>query len=199
MYVKYDKDINISKWIRRAGFTGDEDEQIPTALVIEAIETEAMAMGLEEYKKWNASWGSINLKKDTDKEILSKVNNLIADGVDVNLETPDGRKNVPLSFASYYGKAELVQTLIDNKADINHQNSMGYTALMTAVVMGHTQVVKKLLDAGAKVDIARHGRTALDMAKKCGRQDIEQLLIQAQNKQKNLALLSKTRYVGNSI
>ena len=144
---------------------------------------------------WEDSWQTIDFEKDSEAQMVEKAKSLLKRGARINMKKPDGHNNPPLSFAAFTGKAELVQLLIDNKANIDHKNSMGFTPLMAATIKGHTQIVQKLLDAGANTNIARKGKTALDMAKEYNRKDIEKLLIEAQEKRKKglFSLLAKKR------
>lgn len=44
----------------------------------------------------------------------------------------------------------MVQLLIGAGADVNHGSENGFTALFSAVLSGHLEIVKELLRAGAK-------------------------------------------------
>ncbi len=61
-----------------------------------------------------------------------------------------GRTRTPLHWAAQHGHVEVVQTLIDNGADVNAQDVFGRTPLHLAV--GHPRIITLLLDAGANVD-----------------------------------------------
>ena len=70
--------------------------------------------------------------------------------------------NTALLDASKNGYIEIVKRLLENGADVNHQDGYGLTALMYASKNGHIEVVRLLLENGAKVDIqSTRGRTAL--------------------------------------
>jgi ankyrin repeat protein len=69
---------------------------------------------------------------------------------------------------------DIVGLLIDNDADINKETtSEGFTPLIFAVTHGHKNIVKKLVDLGAKLDSAEFNNlnTALHIA--CIKGDIE--------------------------
>ena len=73
-------------------------------------------------------------------------------GAQVN-PTEDG-KTSPLILASYYGDSEIVEMLLKKKgANIDYQNQKKTFALMVAVRKGNVKVVKKLLEAGANVNL----------------------------------------------
>ena len=148
----------------------------------------AKEMEPSKERDWDKTWGKVDWAKDTDTDILKKIENF-----DVNLERPDGYKNVPLMYAINFKKLETAKYLIDKKSDVNHKNSMGFTPLMAAAIKGHAEIVQKLLDAGANVNTARQGRTALDMAKNYGYEDIAQLLTPQINK---FSVLAKSRCAG---
>ena len=61
-----------------------------------------------------------------------------------------GRTRTPLHWASQHGHVEVVQTLIDNGANVNARDVFGRTPLHLAV--GHPAIIALLLEAGANVD-----------------------------------------------
>ena len=75
-----------------------------------------------------------------------------------------------LIAAAHLGHADVVGTLIEAGAPLDHINNIGWTALMEAVVLGrggraHVETVRLLVEAGASKSIAdREGRTPLDHA-----------------------------------
>jgi ankyrin repeat protein len=79
-----------------------------------------------------------------------------------------------LIAAAHLGHVEIVRTLIEAKAPLDHVNNLGWTALIEAVVLGsgdknHIDVVEALVKAGADVDIKdRQGSTALTHARQRG-------------------------------
>ncbi len=76
--------------------------------------------------------------------------------------------------AAHYGHVETVRELLKTKIDIDHVNNLGWTALLEAVILGdggaaHTDIVRLLLEAGAKPTIAdRDGVTPLRHAERRG-------------------------------
>jgi ankyrin repeat protein len=76
-----------------------------------------------------------------------------------------------LISAAHLGHVEIVKALIAAKANLDHVNSMGWTALLMCVVLGnnskeHIATVDALVKAGADVDIKdRGGNTALTHAR----------------------------------
>jgi ankyrin repeat protein len=76
-----------------------------------------------------------------------------------------------LISAAQLGFVDIVRTLIEAKADIDHVNQRGWTALITAVVLGnadknHFDIVEALVNARADGDIKDHqGKKAIDYAR----------------------------------
>ena len=94
---------------------------------------------------------------------LKTVNELLAQGVDVNAQDTHGE--TALIVASRKGLTGIVKVLLKKGADVNAQNEGGGTALMAASYFGHTEVAKALLAKGANVNTqTKDGRTALMVA-----------------------------------
>jgi ankyrin repeat protein len=71
------------------------------------------------------------------------------------------------------------QKLIAKGADVNQQNSYGYSALHVAAASGDAKVVKLLLEAGANVNARNPTGSALARAAQQGNAEIVRLLLQA--------------------
>jgi ankyrin repeat protein len=90
-----------------------------------------------------------------------------------------------LITAAQLGFVDIVRGLIEAKADIDHVNGRGWTALITAVVLGngskpHIDTVEALVAARADADIKdRQGKTALDYARARGYSDMVRILEKA--------------------
>jgi ankyrin repeat protein len=97
---------------------------------------------------------------------LAKIKELISSGgVDINWENPDYQEETPLYAASYLGKLDIVEALLDNGADINSLNAKLMTPLMIAIINHNTPVVKLLLQKGADMYKSnRWGESVFDMA-----------------------------------
>ena len=115
-----------------------------------------------------------------DDNDIHALKELLASSVSVNFlcenETPLMRgikKGVSL---------DLVQLLIDAKVYLNEVDKHGNTALMMAVQREQMEVVKALIEAGAKIDIANgKGFTAKSMAGLIKREDMVILFTLAQS------------------
>jgi ankyrin repeat protein len=71
--------------------------------------------------------------------------------------------STPLIGATKYNNPEAVKLLLKHKANPNHQNQSGISALMLAAEQGFFECVKNLVEGGANVELAPSGRTALNM------------------------------------
>uniref|UniRef100_A0A3Q2QU64 Ankyrin repeat and sterile alpha motif domain containing 6 n=1 Tax=Fundulus heteroclitus TaxID=8078 RepID=A0A3Q2QU64_FUNHE len=71
----------------------------------------------------------------------------------------------PLMMAAVSGQLEVVQLMVEKKADVDKQDSVhGWTALMQATYHGNKDIVKYLLSQGADVNLrAKNGYTAFDL------------------------------------
>ncbi len=74
----------------------------------------------------------------------------------------DGEARTPLIHAARYGKMEIVSYVLSARANINHQDRNGSSALHFAVQERHLKIVEYLLAQGAAVDAKEeHGNTPL--------------------------------------
>jgi ankyrin repeat protein len=80
-------------------------------------------------------------------------------------------KETPLTLAAYNDRYKIVEILIAKGANVNHQTTNGYSALMFAAMgMNPTisdaiQTVHQLLNAGANKSLRNsNGKTAYDLA-----------------------------------
>ena len=80
------------------------------------------------------------------------------------------------------GDAQQVRALLQDGAEINSKDQHGLTALMLAVINQHAEIVRLLVRADADVGIRAAGapglenKTALDLARDAGRQEIIAIL-----------------------
>uniref|UniRef100_A0A7S4DD88 Uncharacterized protein n=1 Tax=Lotharella globosa TaxID=91324 RepID=A0A7S4DD88_9EUKA len=95
---------------------------------------------------------------------VEKISAHLANGVDVNIPDPNGE--TALMKASYWGHTEVIEQLIEAKAEVNKIAwKEGGTALMRAAKSAKAEAVKILIEAGADVTIMNHsGQRAFDFA-----------------------------------
>lgn len=106
---------------------------------------------------------------------------LLAEGASARLVTSrwDG---TALIAAAHLGHDGVVRQLIAAGAPLDHVNSLHWTALIEAVVLGqggprHLATVKALVEAGANTRLTdRDGRSALDLARARGYADMVAVL-----------------------
>ena len=113
----------------------------------------------------NALMYAINqFRKEKEKDSIRMMNLLIANGIDINFQGPQG--NTGLMYASGWGvvtkNPERARILLDKGAKVNLQNKKGETALMMAAYRGHVDTAKLLIGRGADLELKdAEGRTAL--------------------------------------
>lgn len=71
--------------------------------------------------------------------------------------------STPLIGATKYNHPDCVKRLLTNKANPNHQNQSGISALMLAAEQGFFECVQLLVEAGAELELAPSGPLALAM------------------------------------
>lgn len=90
-----------------------------------------------------------------------------------------------LIAAAHLGHVEIVQTLIQADAPLDHVNNLNWTALIESIVLGdggkrHTATLKALVDAGANINLADgRGDTPLQLAQARGYQSMVEVLLAA--------------------
>lgn len=100
---------------------------------------------------------------DVMERLLSRGANVDAAPKGIKAEEAKIAGSTPLIGATKYNNPEAVKLLLKHKANPNHQNQSGISALMLAAEQGYFECVKNLVDGGADVELAPSGRTALHM------------------------------------
>ena len=91
-------------------------------------------------------------------------------------------RGTALIAAAHLGHAEVVSTLIEAGAPLDHVNNLDWTALIEAIVLGdggprHTATLRALIEAGADVDLADgSGTTPLRLAEQRGYAQMARIL-----------------------
>ena len=104
----------------------------------------------------------------------------LANGADVNAK--DSYNGTGLIRAAERGHAAIIERLLERPIEVDHVNRLGWTALLEAIILGegggrHTEVVRRLVAAGADVDLADGGGvTPLAHARRQGFSKIVQIL-----------------------
>ncbi len=101
-------------------------------------------------------------------------------GADV--QSLDSYNGTGLIRAADRGYVEVVRELLETDIDVDHINSLGWTALLEAIILGggdaeHTEVVQLLVDANADVSLAdSEGVTPLEHARRRGYEGMVEIL-----------------------
>jgi TonB family protein len=115
-------------------------------------------------------------KKDIVQLFLKK------EKTDVNVKNSDGEN--ALMLASYNGKSDIAEMLLDHGANINSQTKQGETVLMFAIFGKHPETAQMLINRGADLQKKTFrtqvydGSNALIMAAESGQAEIVRLLLE---------------------
>jgi len=116
---------------------------------------------------------------------ISIANLLLDNGADINLSIGVDRLS-PLMLALFRNRVELSYIFIDRGADINLVNSMGWNALIYAIILQDIFLIKKLLQRGAECNIVDlNGDNSLNFALRCRNPEIKTILIEFGAKSEN--------------
>ncbi len=80
---------------------------------------------------------------------VSKAENLMLKGAEVNQRYKEHNNMTPLDKAVLNASEDMILLLLNHGAEIDAKDDNGYTALYFAVVLGHEELVNLLLDRGA--------------------------------------------------
>lgn len=89
----------------------------------------------------------------------------------------------PLMISVYYSSIDNIKFLLENKANINYQNSNGYSAVAYAAITGQKEIFNLLIQYGANTDIKVKGKELVDLVKI---KSIKKEIIAINRKNKNI-------------
>ena len=108
-----------------------------------------------------------------------KVQKMIADGINVNMHHPDG-KRTPLHVAVYAGHKLIVSLLLSNKANVHALSDDNQTALHVAAQNNRSDMIDLLMKFNAEIDAcAEGGYTPLHVAAQDGHSEMIEGLVKA--------------------
>jgi ankyrin repeat domain-containing protein 17 len=98
--------------------------------------------------------------------------------IEIDSET-DSNHDTALTLACAGGHEELVDLLLNRKANIEHRDKKGFTPLILAATAGHEKVVETLINNGADLEAQseRTKDTPLSLACSGGRYEVVELLL----------------------
>lgn len=83
-------------------------------------------------------------------------------------------------WATYKGRADVVNILLERHADVNAHGNYHISSLLWAAGRGYVQIAEALIANGAKVNMGdKYGTTALIWACRKGHTEIVKLLLKA--------------------
>jgi ankyrin repeat protein len=99
---------------------------------------------------------------------------LLKDGVDPN--GMDGERHSSLHLAVAGGHGDVVRVLIGHGGDVRVKDLQGYEPLHVAAWAGFTGIARALIRAGASVSARSDEGTALELARRGGHRELEEVL-----------------------
>ena len=155
----------------------------------------AQANRVEEARELIEQGANVNAKDGTQQTALhyaaaegtadpAMIELLLENGARV--DALDAQGNTPLIRAARRGYPELVGPLIEEGADVDHVNRLGWTALLESVIFGdgtepYAQTVQALVEAGADRRIADvHGVPPRTHAELAGQTEVAAILREAE-------------------
>ncbi len=102
---------------------------------------------------------------------------LVDAGADVNRAFPDGSMS-PLRAATVNGRTEIARILLNNGAEVDHQDADGHTPLTVAALKGQVEIARMLMEKGANVHLSDGSFTPLMYAVMKGQAEIARMLME---------------------
>lgn len=157
----------------------DESGRTPLHVAARGASAEVLALLVERGADVNALDGNgiAPLHSLASRGNASGIRVLLGKAADVKVTSPNRR--TPLHFAAVGRQAGVLGLLVEHKADLESADDRGRTPLILAArEMAGPEVVRTLLDLGARIDAAdRSGDTALSLAAWRGSSEVVSLLL----------------------
>lgn len=127
--------------------------------------------------------GATALIKAAEKMHVETINVLLVAQADVNLKAEFGVETALLAaaFAIHPQNAIVVEKLLDNRADVDAADKLGFTPIMKAALNNNVSVIKRLIHRHANINLRNNeGTTALHIASQRNYYDVVEALIEEQ-------------------
>lgn len=151
---------DIVRWTEERFVWPDEDKDVVEAILDMGVNVNTVDKG----DVGNDNPGCAPIITAAAKNRIKVVTLLLDRGADIETSDPwDGR--TPFMSAALNGHNEILDLLLQRKANINAYNCLGKTALMYAVYNRHVKTIEKLIAAGINIHLVdERGKTALELA-----------------------------------
>lgn len=129
-----------------------------------------------------AAQGDINellvLPRAAERNDFDDILGMLQRGDPVDSEGEDQR--AALSFAAANGNSQIMDLLLDHRAEVDHRDRFGDTALHWAALSGQAGAVERLLAAHAAINVQNgQGATPLMLAIGANRREVVRVLVAA--------------------
>jgi ankyrin repeat protein len=128
-------------------------------------------------------WGESALWECASQGYTQLLEFMLNCGIDVDaaVEVPENiqEKNTLLHIASIYCKLNVIQLLVEKKADINIRNAKYDTAFHSAALSGNVEIINILLDKGMSLNLTNaKGSTPLHLSALSGNLEATKILVE---------------------
>lgn len=124
---------------------------------------------------------------------IERMQNFLREHPDEVNSPVDNWNQTPLFYAVADNNPEIVASLLQAGANVNHQEFFGSTPLAVAAFYGYYEVAQKLLEHDARVDLKNdEGRNPVEVAYLEGRNEMAQFLEGVLLRQQRALKLSRT-------
>lgn len=135
--------------------------------------------GVEKGSYQNKKFENENLLEETKNNNIDGVKKALKFGAEIDTIARFAPDYTALMIASEKGFIDIVEILVENKANVNAANFNGWTSLMLASSAGHFKIVELLIKKNAQVNAKTVlNTTALIVAVFSGHKNIVKILIE---------------------
>ena len=177
-YAWYSGAATFAKEVITRQIVGEEnvDLSVPLLLAVHSRQKDSVEYLLHHGAK--VTGDAIYIASHKSIELLKML--LQHPGTDVNDRGNAINGNFPLIVAARKGLTEAVRCLLESGANAGVQNAANMTALHKAILYGHGDIIRLLLDAGAHLDVkgGKFKRTPLHLAVDLKKMNLVKRLLQ---------------------